>query len=48
MNDEMVQVFSEEEKKAVRDGIVAGEVYADGEVWADKTELVRWHFGPST
>lgn len=41
-DDEMVQVFSDKEKQAVRDGTIDGDVYADGEVWVNPSSLTRW------
>lgn len=43
---EMVQVTDEREKLAVKDGAVDGDVYADGEVWAERWSLHAFKVKP--
>lgn len=47
MSEEMVEVTDERERQAVREGAVHGEVYADGEVWAERLSLSRFRIGVS-
>ncbi len=37
-----VEVFDEDEVTAVRNGEIEGDVYRDGECWADPQSLIQW------
>ncbi len=40
--NESIQVFSEPEKQLIRDGIIEGDIYKDGEIFADALSLMYW------
>lgn len=40
--NEFVPVHGTEERQAVRDGRIEGDVYSDGEIWADPESILKW------
>lgn len=48
VNSERVRVLDVFEKNAVHSGEIVGDVYSDGEVWADPVSLLTWRAGRPT
>jgi hypothetical protein len=43
MSDQMIKLTEPAAQQAVRDGLVDGEVYKDGEVWAEVASLTEFY-----